>query len=79
MMKIAYDIVSQYGKFAQKCPIEKDTRYYFDDFKVTENMIPAYVPLRNSFAIFTMSYFTLEKKRMVQMVSGKIFIKITVV
>lgn len=75
-MKIVYDILSQHGKFAQKCPIDKDTPYYFDDFKITEDVVPSYVPLRESYAIFSMTYFTLDKKKMVPIVVVKVFVQL---
>lgn len=52
-MKIVYDALSQHGKFAQKCPIEKDTRYYFDNFRVEPEMLPSFIPLRESYGILT--------------------------
>lgn len=76
LMKIVYDILSQHGKFAQKCPVEKDVRYYFEGFELSEEMIPAFIPLRESFAILTMSYLILEKKKMVMIMESKVFVRV---
>lgn len=79
VMKITYDILSQHGKFAKKCPIEKDTRYYFDDFKLTEDMVPAFIPLVESRNCFTITYLTKEQRRLISIVSAKVFTGIHVV
>lgn len=79
VMKIVYDILSQHGKFAQKCPIEADTRYYFDDFKMTEDMIPPFVPLVESRNCFSITYLTKVGKTMIPLVSANVFHGIHVV
>lgn len=78
-MKIVYDLLSQHGKFAQKCPIEPNVRYFFDDFKLTEDMFPSYIPLQESRDTFSITYFTKEKKKMIPLVIAKIFTGVHIV
>lgn len=73
VLKIVYDIVSQHGKFAQKCPIEKNVKYYFDNFTLNEKMIPNYVPLVECRNLFTMTYSTKEGRKFIPIVISKIY------
>lgn len=73
VLKIVYDILSQHGKFAQKCPIDKNVKYYFENFKMNEDMVPNFIPLMESRNVFTITYFTKEGRKYIPLVTSKIY------
>lgn len=73
VLKIVYDIMSQHGKFAQKCPIEPNVKYYFENFVLSMDMVPNYVPLAECRNLFTITYFTKKGKTIIPIVTSKIY------
>lgn len=73
VLKIVYDILSQHGRFAQKCPVKKNVKYFFKDFHMVEDMVPSFLPLMESRNLFTITYFTKERKKFIPLVTSKIY------
>lgn len=71
-VKIVYDRVSEHGNFAKKCPIEKFTKYYFNDFEVKEELFPLYIPKLKATTSFSINYWTKKGKKFIPVVNTKV-------